>query len=316
MKKLLAILLVVALLPALFACGGQPAETEKGSESESGTEAETQPVSETAAIESESETRKAEPYEKPTEPIDVADTFLCDEITYECGEEEYTLPYRIFLPEGYSRDFEYPVLLFLHGAGERGDDNELQLKNVVQLLYNDVDSPVYGAIVVCPQCPEEMRWVESDWALGAFSIDKTPLSVPMTGVMALLDDLFDSCSVDEDRVYVMGLSMGGYGTWDLIERNPDLFAAAVAMCSGGDPEYAVCLQEMPILIVHGDADGTVPVAGSRGMVAALEEAGSTAYHYVEVPGASHNVWDYTATECTVDGVKMIDWLFAQDFAER
>ena len=221
------------------------------------------------------------------------------------------LPYRIYVPADYSTEYAYPVLVFLHGAGERGDDNEKQLKNVVQTLFDDPSSPIYQCIVIAPQCPEENQWVDTPWGEGSYNMDRVEESNELQSVMAILDTVKGTYSVNDQRIYAMGLSMGGFGTWDLLLRHGEVFAAAIPICGGGDPQYADFLVNKPIHTFHGDIDVTVPVSATREMVEALEEFGSTSITYEELEGYGHNVWDYAAEK---EG--LMDWLFAQQLAKE
>ena len=159
MKKWLLCLLPLSLFLSLSACN-TPVESESETESQS----------------------ESEP-EKEREPVDIYEAFA--QKTLEYGEG-CILPYRIYVPDDYSEEKNYPVLLFLHGGGERGNDNTLQLKNVIPLLFEDADSPVYDAIVVCPQSPAGMQWVDTPSKNGSYDFSETPVSIPMQGVMELL----------------------------------------------------------------------------------------------------------------------------------
>ena len=231
---------------------------------------------------------------------------------YSSDDSEMILPYRFYVPADYNEDTAYPVFLFLHGAGERGTDNEAQLRNVMQILFNDLDSPIYQAIVIVPQCPgyhgdpDDYKWVDTDWEQGDYRIGDVAESEPMKLVVGLLEEIKEDYSTNEDRYYVMGLSMGGYGTWDIIMRNTDMFAGAVPICGAGDSTVASRLVDLPIWAFHGDKDEVVPVEGTRAMVEAIQAAGGTRIQYDEIPGGTHNVWNYAAEK---EG--LIDWLFSQ-----
>lgn len=216
------------------------------------------------------------------------------------------LPYRIFVPEDYSEDYAYPVVLLLHGAGERGTDNEKTLVNVVPNLYMKKSSPFYHAIVIVPQCPENMQWVDTPWANGNYSVDNVPISKPMTAAVELLDSIIATYSINTDRQYVTGLSMGGFGTWDLLMRFPDRFAAAIPYCGGADPSQAENLAKIPIYTFHDTTDTSVPVSGTQAVVKAIQEAGGTLITYKESTGKGHNVWN---TGSQTPGLST--WLFEQ-----
>lgn len=222
-----------------------------------------------------------------------------------------TLPYRIYVPYDYDPSKKYPVLTILHGAGERGDDNEKQLKNGVSHLFSQGNADILNAIVIAPQCPKGNQWVDTPWSNGSYSTKSVAESNELKAVMELLDSVEDSFSTDTDRYYVAGLSMGGFGTWDLLMRHPERFAAGLAMCGGADPSMARKLKDMPIYTVHGDADPTVPVSGTREMVEALKNAGSTVIVYEELQNYKHNIWDYTCSKPEIQ-----KWLFEQTRAGR
>ena len=221
------------------------------------------------------------------------------------------LPYRLYLPSNYDPEQSYPVLLILHGAGERGNDNTAQLVHVVRDLFDQKDSPVHNSIVIMPQCPANNQWVDTPWANGNYSLKSVPQSNESVAVEELLDKIQKTYSTDLDRYYVMGISMGGFGTWDLIMRNPDQFAAAIPICGGADVTMAETLKDHPIYTSHGSADPTVPVAGTQAMVQALKDAGSTKIIYKEVKGAGHDVWTQLSRTPAV-----MEWLYGHKLSDR
>ncbi len=214
--------------------------------------------------------------------VDVKET---EKRVFENGDTK--LPYRLVLPETYDENKSYPMLVFLHGAGERGNDNELQLFHCVQYLADNLPE----CIIVAPQCPANNQWVDTPWANGAYSIDKVPESNELKAVIELLDALQEEFNVDADRIYASGLSMGGFGAWDLMMRHNDYFAAGVLVCGGGDPSQAEALKDTPLFVFHGDADDAVPVSGSRDTVQAIKDAGGELVQYVEYPGKGHGIWN-------------------------
>src|SRR5579883_1643865 len=156
--------------------------------------------------------------------------------TYDDGQG-HTLPYRLFIPSGYDPAQSYPLVLFFSGTGGRGSDNRAQLTDQPAPLVfvqpqNQASNPCF---MLAPQCPADDQWVETPYWLGSYSQANVPLSLPMRLTLDLLDALQKRYSIDASRIYVTGLSIGGYGTWDAIERRPYLFAAAVPMCGAGDP---------------------------------------------------------------------------------
>ncbi|HWE01969.1 MAG TPA: prolyl oligopeptidase family serine peptidase [Tepidisphaeraceae bacterium] len=184
------------------------------------------------------------------------------------------LDYLLSLPTDYNKEEnkKWPLILFLHGSGERGSNvNNVKAHGPPKIVEKDKDS-VLGKefIVVSPQCPAG-RWWKSD------------------DLIALLDDIQTHYHVDEDRVYVTGLSMGGFGTWDLATNNPDRFAAIAPMCGGGQPALARRLKNMPIWVFHGEADGAVPFERSVEMVEALKKVGNDV-KFTSYPGVGHDCW--------------------------
>lgn len=220
---------------------------------------------------------------------------------------ETTLPYRLMLPQDYDEDESYPLILFLHGAGERGTDNLTQMKNVFQKIANK--NP--GAILLAPQCNQENQWVDTPWENGPYSTDEVSESNELQAVMALLEQIQENYSVDKDRIYATGLSMGAFGVWDLMVRHNDVFAAGVACCGGGDPSKGEFLKDTPMYVFHGDADPTVPVTGSRDVVNAILEAGGETVFYTEYPGFPHGIWDIAFEE-----VGLFDALLEHRLSDR
>lgn len=217
-----------------------------------------------------------------------------------------SLPVRIYVPYDYDDTKSYPVLTFLHGAGERGTDNTSQLKNMVLNLFMSSQNPVWNSIVICPQCPGDNRWVDHDWEKGNYMVDRVKESNELKAVIQVLDTVKETYQTDTKRYYVTGLSMGGFGTWDLIMRHPDIFAAAVPLCGGADIFKAQSIKDMPIYTVHGSSDGSVPCSGTREMVKTLKQFGSPVI-YEELVGYGHNVWDYASNNFGI-----WKWLFEQN----
>jgi predicted peptidase len=217
-----------------------------------------------------------------------------------------TLPYRLFLPKDYDAKKKYPLILFLHGAGERGGDNEAQLVHAQVLRFiSDEVAAKQPCILVAPQCPKDGSW--GGLRLGA---KKRPAgseksSSPMKLALALLDSLDKEFPIDPDRRYVTGLSMGGYGSFALCLARPDYFAAAVPICGGTDASKLKDVSSVAFWVFHGGADPVVKPELSRDAVKALKEAGA-AVKYTEYPGVGHDSWSRAYKE-----PELVDWLFAQ-----
>lgn len=199
---------------------------------------------------------------------------------------------------------KYPLVLFLHGAGERGEENVRQLIHGGRAMADEAMRRRHPAFVVAPQCPTDKKWVEVPWDATTHSMPDDP-GETMRHVFELLASLQQEFPIDDARIYGIGLSMGGYGTWDILQRKPELLAAGVPICGGGDPEHAKALVNTPVWAFHGGADPVVPPQRSRDMIKALVEAGGRPI-YTEYEGVGHNSW----TE-TFDNRLMWDWLFAQ-----
>lgn len=214
------------------------------------------------------------------------------------------LLYRIYTPENLNSDKKIPIILLLHGAGERGNDNKKQIAHGFKQIAQYSIQSKNPAIIIAPQCPKGQQWVNVKWNTKAHDMpEKSSNSLKLA--MELLNNKISTMPVDKNRVYITGLSMGGYGTWDAISRNPELFAAALPLCGGADIKQAPKLTKMPIWTVHGDKDGAIPVSRSRDIVKAIKSAGGKII-YTEHPGVGHNVWSKTYSD-----KKILDWLFNQ-----
>ncbi len=233
---------------------------------------------------------------------DVREIFKKESFGYEGTE----LPYRIYIPEGTGKAGEYPLVLFLHGAGERGIDNEAQLKNVLQVLFDREDGLMEQAVVIAPQCPEGEQWVDTPWENGNYSVADVPESNELEAAFALVSEVADKYSCDPSRIYVMGISMGGFGTWDLMMRHPGFFAAGIPICGGADPRMAEIFVKTPVFTFHGSGDETVPFAGTAEMVRAIEDLGSRVVNFISYKGEGHCIWDKAAAE---EG--LMEWFFSQ-----
>lgn len=226
--------------------------------------------------------------------------------------ERFDLPYRVYFPTGYDVKGEkhYPMLFFLHGHGECGTDNEQQIRvlhkenRLINLIIERDD-----CIIVAPQCPCNIKYewvpIAHAWATGSRELTEKP-TVGLSAAMALLDRFLENEAVDRNRIYAAGISMGGYGMWELITRRPELFAAAIPVCGAGIPSLASRLTDIAIWAFHGAADTTVPASGSRDMAAAIEAAGGRKMRYTEYPAVGHNCWIPAYQEAG-----LVNWLFSQ-----
>jgi predicted peptidase len=209
-----------------------------------------------------------------------------------------SMPYRLFVPPDYKSDLPYPLVLWLHGAGGAGGDNRAQIRADQTLGTHTWTKPQsqakHPAFVLVPQSPT--NWVSS-------GLDR--LSPEMSLVLSILDTVRAEFNVDADRLYVAGQSDGGMGTWNVIIQRPNLFAAAIALCGGGDASRISAIVNMPIWAFHGSRDKVISVAESRRMINALRRAGGHP-RYTEYPNVGHDVWTHAFAE-----PDLVDWLFAQ-----
>lgn len=197
------------------------------------------------------------------------------------------LNYLLYLPDAYAQDptREWPLILFLHGSGERGDDLELVKRHGLPRIVEA--RPDFPFIVVSPQCPSQSNWTEQ-----------------LEALLALLDHVLASQRVDRSRVYLTGLSMGGFGTWALARRAPDRFAALAPICGGGDPHRLQVLKAIPVWAFHGSQDDVVPLSSTVNMVEALRRLGGNVKLTV-YPDANHDAW----TE-TYDNPELYRWFLS------
>ena len=202
-----------------------------------------------------------------------------------------TLPYRLYRSEKAEKTTDaLPLVVFLHGAGERGNDNVAQLTHCVRYFLDDTITKNYPFLLVVPQCPEGQRWVNTDWSLPEHQMESKP-TAEMHGVFSLIDSLVANGTADAKRVYLCGLSMGGFGVWDALQRQPNKFAAAIAICGGGDPALAEAMKDIPIYIFHGMLDGIVMPSRSIQMYDALKDAGNQKAQLVTYPELGHECWN-------------------------
>ena len=216
-----------------------------------------------------------------------ADAHLFLAKTYETDYGE-SLNYRLYSPPATRGNAKYPLILFLHGAGERGNENREQLKHGIHDMLAFMRENNQKAYILAPQCPPSKQWVNVPWDEDSHTMPEHP-STSMRLTLELMDTLISSLPVDQNRLYVTGLSMGGFGTWDAIQRRPKMFAAAAPVCGGGDTAQAPKLKDIPIWVWHGDRDNVVKTKRSRDMVAAIKKAGGKP-QYTELKGVGHNAW--------------------------
>jgi len=215
-----------------------------------------------------------------------------------------TLRYRLLYPLNYDTGSKYPVVVFLHGSGVRGSDNERQLTNVPGIFMNSAFRLQYPCFLLVPQCAQNDAWVNfPKFPLSIKATDTPTVSSRLT--LALIEKLARSAFVDKKRIYLTGYSMGGEGTFDLLTRKPGLFAAAIPVCSVSDTAKAFLIKDIPIWVFHGSKDEVNNVQYARLMVDALKRVGSSV-QYTEYPDDGHKIWSkvYEKSE-------LFSWLFNQ-----
>ncbi|ASZ14298.1 dienelactone hydrolase family protein [Chitinophaga pendula] len=222
-----------------------------------------------------------------------------------------TLQYRLLTPAGYDIHKKYPLIIFLHGSGERGSDNVAQLLHGGRLFLNDTVRKDFPAFVIFPQCPSDSTWAsfrlkrDSTGKIINAAFPLMPSPTVATGlVKALLDSLVKTGKIDTKRVYLGGLSMGAMGTFDILARYPNIFAAAIAICGAGDVQLAKRYAKVPMWIFHGERDFTVPVDFSRAYYKELTRLKADV-KYTEYPGVGHNSWDNAFAE-----PDLLPWLWS------
>jgi predicted peptidase len=196
-----------------------------------------------------------------------------------------TLPYRLLAPKNIVTSKHYPLILFLHGSDERGTDNIRQLYVGLNILSDEKTMDRYPCFIAAPQCPVDMKWVDVDWKAESHIMKNKPTPA-MAMALELIQALEHEFPIDHERIYVIGYSMGGFGTWEATQRRPDLFAAAVPVCGGGDETKVSLITRVPVWAFHGALDTTVKVSRSRNMINALIKAGGVP-NYTEYPDINH-----------------------------
>ncbi len=215
-----------------------------------------------------------------------------------------TLPYRLLKPVNPQAKKTFPLVIFLHGAGERGNDNEVQIKHITESFLDPDNRGRHACYLIAPQCPKKMSWSNHSRDGKTVTLKEKPTK-PMQLLIELIEKIEREFPVDKSRIYVTGLSMGGYGTWDLIARYPDRFAAAIPICGGGDSQTAQRIYHVPLWAFHGARDKVVDPVQSRTMIQAIQDAGGDP-GYTEYPDVEHDSWVYAYRE-----PYLLPWLFKQ-----
>ena len=230
------------------------------------------------------------------------------EYKYYMSSSKDTLFYRSLSPESHISERKFPLVLFLHGAGERGKDNELQLKHGSGVFLNPVNQDKYSAWVLFPQCSKKEfgSFATEPFSLDGTTFSKAPeMSSFAVQVKELLDFYMRKPEVDKKRIYIVGLSMGAMMAYDMACRFPDIFAAVVPICGAVNVQRLPMAKEIHFRIFHGEKDEVVPVECSRKEYKILKECGADV-EYVEFYGCNHLSWNPA-----FNLPDFIDWLFKQ-----
>ena len=220
-----------------------------------------------------------------------------------------SLPYRLLLPKNFDNAKKYPLIVFLHGAGERGNDNELQLVHGKDLFINMNKNNNFPSIVVFPQCSKNSYWANVSRINNSFSFLGDPTeNKSLKLVEGMINELQSNFKINSNQIYVGGLSMGGMGTFELVYRNPDMFAAAFAICGGANPKIGEKISKTNWRIYHGDKDFVVPVKLSIDMYNSIKSFNKNVYLKI-YPNVNHNSWDNVFRE-----PDLFKWLFSNSKA--
>ncbi len=220
------------------------------------------------------------------------------------ADDGTVVPYRWAVPQKVEEGKLYPLVLFLHGAGERGTDNTAQTKHGVAAILEGAKKLGEPCYLIAPQCPPEHWWAPPAEGRLGLRAAKEP-NPRLDPVLALVEELMAEHPVDPARFYVTGLSMGGFGTWDLLGRVPERIAAAVPVCGGGDTSLVEKFKNVPVWAFHGEDDEAVPVAATKNMITALETAGGSP-KVTYYPDTGHDSWT-----ATYSNPEVIRWIFQQ-----
>ena len=207
-------------------------------------------------------------------------------------QAEVTLEYLLFHPDDFGAEGRrWPLLVFLHGLGERAPDlDKVKVHGPPRLIHEGRDDLLQPFVVLSPQCPERDYWTNE---------------APMAALEQLIEEIASDPRIDRERIYVTGMSMGGYATWMLAARNPQRFAAIAPVCGGGDPQHAASIAHLPVWAFHGAKDSVVPWQRSQEMIDALQSAGAQP-RFTVYPESDHDSW----TE-TYDNPELYSWLLEQ-----
>lgn len=214
--------------------------------------------------------------------------------------EKDTLPFQFISPGNTDTMQKYPLVIWLHGKGERGTDNKKQMTLIKKWLPDSLQKDKYKSFLLAPQCSEDRYWSNYDKLADKISFDSITPEIQIT-LMKLIDSIMVQYPIDPNRIYIMGISMGGFGAFDLITRYPDFFAAAVPICGGADPRMADEISKTPVWAFHGDKDNVVNKRHSVLVMKSVEDANHKFTLYSET---GHDCWNKSFKEPL-----LLQWMF-------
>lgn len=217
------------------------------------------------------------------------------------SETKDTLPYQLYVSTGLDSTKTYPLILWLHGKGERGNDNKKQLTLIKKWLPDSLDKS-YPGFILAPHCPVDRMWSRYDKLADKITFDTITPEIQKS-IISILDTLSEKYPIDTNRIYIMGISMGGFGVFDMITRYPDRFAAAIPICGGGDPEMKVKLLKTPVWAFHGEKDAVVDKRHTIKPMEVLKDEDHILKLYAKT---GHDAWNNTFKE-----KELLKWLFLQ-----
>ncbi len=217
------------------------------------------------------------------------------------SENKDTLPYQFYISAGIDSSKTYPLIIWLHGKGERGNDNKKQLTLIKKWLPDSLDKS-YPGFILAPQCAADKMWSKYDKLADRITFDTITPEIQKS-IISLMDELGKIYPIDTNRIYIMGISMGGFGVFDMITRYPDRFASAIPICGGGDPEMIEVLIKTPIWAFHGEKD---VVVDQRHTVQIMKKIVDDEHILTLYSGIGHDCWNKAFKE-----KNLIKWLFSK-----
>lgn len=305
LKKVISLLILLCLILLITSCGKSNTTSDELNTLSESSNASSKVLSDNSKVASANSQTSSEPLGVETVtkvyPFKIAATNTtpeCIKKVFKDTQSGNTIPYCLYIPNNYSPSKKYPVILYLHGAGSIGNDNSTQLIAISKMFECNGDI-VSNAFVICPQSPE---W----WSLDKSSNDNNGT---LSSALRLLNNITEKYSCDKNRIYLTGVSMGAFGTWSMLERHGDVFAAAVPICGGGNSYNGAAFIDIPIKIYHGTKDTTVSFSRSEDMYNAIIKAGGKKVDFIRLEGYDHYIWSHVYSDR-----ELFYWMFSQNKA--